>query len=72
MTIQITFNTEGEVSTRVAPCAPRKDDVLKYLGVTNLGPMDTISEERVGGEDVVTVQIAQKQPWTWMRYVFIS
>lgn len=40
--------------------------VLNHLGVARLGPMD--KAEAAAGD--VVVELAQKTPWTYNRYIF--
>jgi len=51
---------------RITLPEPTIASVLEHLGVTQLGPLD---KAEIGEGDVV-VELAQKEPWTYNRYVF--
>lgn len=71
-TVLLTITADGTITSRETNIAPRKADVLKYLGISELGKMDALREEVRGDKFVVTVSIAQDKPWTWINYVFVG
>ena len=71
-TIVTTINIYGDVSTRVISHITCESDVMKWLRVDKLGPMDSIEAKTYNDKFVVTVRIAQKEPWTFMTYIFVQ
>lgn len=44
--------------------------ILRHLGVEKIGAMDLYTTEFAHGYPVITVVLAQEQPWTYITHVF--